>query len=195
MSVSVPNTNTFSLQDVYDAVNDHASPTADLLDCFAKANSSFFDPAYNQASYAPAGSMLRFRNYTPGAGQTPVNPLYHAQSFIPSDCSQYTFPIYPQWLQTSNLVSYYLSDLGISGADIEEIKIIGLTKDTDFSFTYNSSEIQVGDTINYSSGDVKVGRLISGTNTIQGSIYFTIKVSGYEHSEPVEFHYTINGCP
>ena len=63
MAIKVPDTNTFSLVDVYNAVNDHANPTGDLADCFSKAISSYFDPAYNTDSYAPANSMKRFRNY------------------------------------------------------------------------------------------------------------------------------------
>lgn len=65
MTIRVPNTNTFSLQDVYDSVNSHASPSPDLSSCFANANPSYFDSNYNNDSYAPANSMLRFRNYTP----------------------------------------------------------------------------------------------------------------------------------
>ena len=66
MAIIVPNTNTFSLQDVWNAVKDHApGTTGDLSDCFANAISNYFDPAYNNDSYAPANSMKRFRNYGP----------------------------------------------------------------------------------------------------------------------------------
>lgn len=66
MAIIVPNTNTFSLQDVWNAVKDHTSgTTGDLSDCFANAISNYFDPAYNNNSYAPANSMKRFRNYGP----------------------------------------------------------------------------------------------------------------------------------
>ena len=61
---SVPNTETFTLQNVYTVVDAHANPSANLSDCFAKAVSSYFDPTYNNDSYAPANSLKRFRNYT-----------------------------------------------------------------------------------------------------------------------------------
>lgn len=57
---SVPDTETFTLQDVVDAVSPSSN---DLQQCFYDANTLYFDPAYNDVSYAPAGSLLRFRNY------------------------------------------------------------------------------------------------------------------------------------
>jgi hypothetical protein len=60
MAVQVPNTDTFTLQDVVDAVN---PTTDDLFDCFADAIFLRFDPNYNHDLYAPPNSMLRFRNY------------------------------------------------------------------------------------------------------------------------------------
>jgi hypothetical protein len=65
MTVRVPDTNTFSLWDVFTAVQDHASPSADLSDCFAKSYIDYFDPDYNDDSYALVNSMKRFRNYGP----------------------------------------------------------------------------------------------------------------------------------
>ena len=65
MPVFVPDTNTFSLQHVFNAVNDHASPREDLMDCFAYAVSYYFDANYDNDSYAPANSLKRFRNYGP----------------------------------------------------------------------------------------------------------------------------------
>lgn len=56
----VPNTTTFSLQDV---VNNVSGASGNLSSCFSNAVSAKFDPAYNNDSYAPANSMLRFRNY------------------------------------------------------------------------------------------------------------------------------------
>lgn len=53
----VPNTTTFTLQNVVDAV---AGPQTSLLDCVADADPSAYDPAYYTA---PATSMLEFRNY------------------------------------------------------------------------------------------------------------------------------------
>lgn len=61
-SQSVPDTNTFSLQDVYDVVHSHASGTTpDLQSCINNAVGSYYDPTYYTA---PATSLYEFRNYT-----------------------------------------------------------------------------------------------------------------------------------
>lgn len=68
--VAVPNTETFSLQNVYDAVHDHTPATIGTLQsCFDNAISGYFNATYNNDSYAPANSMLRFRDYKPN-----INP-------------------------------------------------------------------------------------------------------------------------
>lgn len=70
---NVPNTSTFTLQDVYDSVHGHQSATStNLSSCFTYAVSSYFDANYNTDSYAVANSMLRFRNYTPSAASPAV---------------------------------------------------------------------------------------------------------------------------
>jgi hypothetical protein len=66
MAVYVPDTNTFCLDDVIDAVEDHAGNISNDLDaCFDYADSDYFDPLYNDSEYAPTNSMKRFRNYGP----------------------------------------------------------------------------------------------------------------------------------
>ncbi len=55
--MAVPNTNTFSLQNVVDEIN---PTTDDLQDCVNDANSAFYDTDYYTA---PATSLLEFRNY------------------------------------------------------------------------------------------------------------------------------------
>ncbi|MFW6272168.1 MAG: gliding motility-associated C-terminal domain-containing protein [bacterium] len=66
MALRVPDTDSFSLRDVLTAVEDHAGNISNNLEaCFNNAVSSYFDPAYDDASYAPANSMKRFRNYGP----------------------------------------------------------------------------------------------------------------------------------
>ena len=57
---AVPNTTSFYLSDVVASI---PGAPSDLASCFSYANPYKFDPAYNQDSYAPANSMLRFRNY------------------------------------------------------------------------------------------------------------------------------------
>ena len=55
--MAVPDTTTFSLQDV---VNEVVPTTDDLLDCVADASPGSYDVAYYTA---PATSLLEFRNY------------------------------------------------------------------------------------------------------------------------------------
>ncbi len=59
--MGVPNTSTFSLQDVVNEIN---PTTDDLVDCIADAISSDYDPTYYTS---PATSLLEFRNYA-GSG-------------------------------------------------------------------------------------------------------------------------------
>lgn len=63
LAQSVPDTETFSLQDVYNAVHYHTgSTTFDLSSCFTNAITPYFDATY---IIYPQNSMLRFRNYKP----------------------------------------------------------------------------------------------------------------------------------
>ena len=59
--MAVPDTTTFTLQDVVDTIN---PTTDDLVDCFADAISSKFDPTYEGSK----DRLLNFRNY----GNLPV---------------------------------------------------------------------------------------------------------------------------
>lgn len=64
-SQSVPNTTTFTLQNVVDAVN---PTTDDLIDCFNDANSTYFNSTYKTQYYADYGNrnnLLMFRDYGP----------------------------------------------------------------------------------------------------------------------------------
>ena len=64
--MSVPDTNNFSLQDVIDEINP-SSPS--LSQCFAEANASGFDPAYEGSK----DRLRNFRNYTNFVGELTVN--------------------------------------------------------------------------------------------------------------------------
>lgn len=58
---SVPNTDTFSLQDVYNVVHGHASGTqTNLQSCFDNSVDSYFDTNYKGSK----NSLYNFRNYT-----------------------------------------------------------------------------------------------------------------------------------
>ena len=73
MAVRVPNTETFGLQDVYNAVKDHYPYTSPNLEsCFAESKYDYFDPNYNNDNYAPPVSMKRFRNYGPDNGDKEI---------------------------------------------------------------------------------------------------------------------------
>jgi hypothetical protein len=62
---SVPNTETFSLLDVYNVIHGHTpATTADLNSCIANAVYGYYDQTWY--NYYPANSLLRFRNYTVG---------------------------------------------------------------------------------------------------------------------------------
>jgi hypothetical protein len=54
--MGVPDTTTFTLQDVVTDIN---PTTDDLVDCFADASASGFDPAYSGSK----NELLNFRNY------------------------------------------------------------------------------------------------------------------------------------
>ena len=56
--MAVPDTTTFTLQDVVNEVN---PTTDDLADCFSDANIFLFDPAYSSSV-----GLLKFRNYNGG---------------------------------------------------------------------------------------------------------------------------------
>ena len=58
--MAVPNTTTFTLQNVVDVVN---PTTDDLVDCFADAVSGSFDSSYNPNSDGTNNNLLNFRNY------------------------------------------------------------------------------------------------------------------------------------
>jgi len=71
MAIRVPDTNTFSLQDVVNAVENHAGNISDNLSaCFSNAISVYFDSNYNNDTYAVANSLKRFRNYGPNENPT-----------------------------------------------------------------------------------------------------------------------------
>jgi len=61
---SVPNTTTFTLQDVYNVVHSHASSTTpNLQSCFDNSVADYFDPAYGSKTMNPK-TLYGFRNYT-----------------------------------------------------------------------------------------------------------------------------------
>lgn len=61
---NVPNTNNFSLQDVYNSVSSHdATVQDDLVSCFDKSVASYFDSNYGSKTMDPK-TLYGFRNYS-----------------------------------------------------------------------------------------------------------------------------------
>ena len=100
--MAVPDTTTFSLQDVIDVVN----PTSDdLTDCFTDAVSNKFNAAYKVQYYADAGdknNLLMFRDYGAGVsnvltvestsqGFPPVGLILIGNWSVPSQTITYTW--------------------------------------------------------------------------------------------------------
>lgn len=75
---SVPNTTTFTLQDVQSVVGYN-----NLTDCFTNSNADYFDPAYGSKTMSPK-TLYGFRNYTVFSG-VPCN----ADTTIAVDPSDY----------------------------------------------------------------------------------------------------------
>jgi len=71
--MAVPNTTTFSLQDVVDEIN---PTTDDLVDCVSDATSGSYDGSYYSS---PATSLLEFRNY---AGSTVLTIAVSGDNFV-----------------------------------------------------------------------------------------------------------------
>jgi len=92
-SQSVPNTTTFSLQDVYDVVHSHASGTAtNLQSCFDNSIDAYFDVNYKGSK----NSLYNFRNYTVSASSIPTVTTTdvserNAYLFAPTDYSLYLY--------------------------------------------------------------------------------------------------------
>jgi hypothetical protein len=59
--MGVPNTTTFTLQNVVDEVN---PTTDDLVDCFSDSTASRFNSSYNPNAYGTDNNLLNFRDYT-----------------------------------------------------------------------------------------------------------------------------------
>ena len=78
-SQSVPNTTTFTLQNVYDVVHSHTPATAaNLSSCFTNANASYFDATYSGTKT----NLLNFRNYTVASAAVPPTVTTTAPSGV-----------------------------------------------------------------------------------------------------------------
>lgn len=77
--IRVPNTTTFSLNDVNISVGSHATVYGTLSSCYASSEPTYFDPNYNNDSYAVPNSLKRFRNYGDNG-----HPIFVPDGFSPN---------------------------------------------------------------------------------------------------------------
>jgi hypothetical protein len=115
--MAVPDTNTFSLQDVVDQFVKVNPPPDDLVDCFASAQSNFFDPSYE----GNKDRLSNFRNYggiwagqfnTIVSGSLPSSTSWSNQVFTLSD-SYIGHTVQVVWRYQSG--SDYRGDLQLGG--------------------------------------------------------------------------------
>jgi hypothetical protein len=145
--MAVPNTETFNLTDITTEIG---GGLISLQACFDNANSSGFDPTYNNDGYAPANSLLRFRNYNHSGGVTPIDVALEnviADEIFPGiirvtgTIKVYEAGTSTPYLPTSTLTINYGVD-NINGAGLNKIKSEDLKGDGDGSrVTYLQSSI------------------------------------------------------
>ena len=133
--MAVPDTNTFSLQDVCDHFK--KNPPDDLVDCFSRASSAEFDPNYEGSK----DRLSNFRNY----GGIWVGKLQSISTVYPSNSTSWSnqtttlLPLYyghdvrVVWKYTSG--STYTGDLQLGG----NVTLGGTTFDLD---TYSGTAWQ-----------------------------------------------------
>lgn len=104
----VPNTDTFSLQDVFTELGLSANGTNGLVQCFAAADPAQFDPAYEGSK----NSLLNFRNYGVAIA---TDPITASSSFVdaPTACSSPTSTWYiPQGQSFASATAIYSTSGG-----------------------------------------------------------------------------------
>lgn len=152
--MAIPDTNTFSLQDVVNEVN---PTTDDLVDCFADAIAGNFDPEYE----GNKDSLLNFRNY---GGIGTLAPTYAGASTM---------------LTTSNtnlLTVLYPADV-VSGDFLVMIVMKGLLSATE-SYDTPSGWTKVGNT----EGDIDLSCAVY-TKTAGSSEPSTVTVNALNQVE------------
>jgi len=114
----VPDTDDFSLDDVYNSVSSHASPSKDLADLFAKAVDEYLDPTYK----GNKDNLYNFRNYTPVFEDAPVYDSHLKVYYYdcPDDLDSYTDQI-----SIDDILKNY------SGGDWRTLVITDFNKDYD----------------------------------------------------------------
>ena len=113
---SVPNTTTFTLQNVVDAVN---PTTNDLVDCFNDANAAYFNPTYGSKTMDPK-TLLGFRDYKPSS--TPLYCITSASGAF-SEVSNTIYSQTPSGTQSGDLIVL----IQITAANVTHITPSGFT--------------------------------------------------------------------
>ena len=171
--MAVPDTNTFSLQDVCNQFP--KNPPDDLVDCFSRANSSNFDPSYegnkdrlsNFRNYGGlwVGKLILISTTTPGNSTSWSNPNTTLSSLY------YGRDVRVVWKYTSG--SLYTGDLQLGG----NVTLGGTTFDLD-TYTGTAWQTTRVDTADYDTAtfyDILTGTTglrwnkRSGTGTPSGN--------------------------
>ena len=152
--MAVPNTNTFSLQDVTTEIYGDTNSGRNLADCFANANANGFDPNYEEDK----DSLSNFRNYSSGGLLT----VQSAASGFP--------PISVALVDNESTSNQTLTFTW---------KYVSQVSDISATLSYNGSSRSVGYTTNvisrsFSGGDFNHPFQISGGNSAQFQFEFTL---------------------
>lgn len=154
--MAVPDTTTFSLQDVVNEVN---PTTNDLVDCIADAITGQYDPAYFTA---PATNLLEFRNY---GAITSEGPLFPGTGATVSDSGS-------AWSNPTRIQSDSGGDAGSSASTFAAASgSTDLLRGTNFGFAVGGTPVGIEVTIHRApsaggSGDIddnSVQLVLSGT--------------------------------
>lgn len=137
--MAVPNTNTFSLQDVVNEINPSSD---DLATCFAEANPNYFNPAYSGTK----DRLTNFRDYgSHNANTDPVTTFQCAhdpldgQIDIVVETRDYTGIIYVRFLDSNGSTIIHSGTFIVSSSGVE--------------YTFNTPDI------NFIDGNTYVAKL------------------------------------
>lgn len=108
--MAVPDTTTFTLQNVVDEIN---PTTDDLVDCISDADSGSYDLAYYTP---PATSLLEFRNY--GGAGLGYGYLYNKYAFTDANFATSGWHV-PTQTEFTTLYTY-LGGTGVAGGKLKE---------------------------------------------------------------------------
>jgi len=112
----------------------------------------------------------------------------------PSDCSGMSFPEAIIQISRASIILQYLPNNYLE-TDILDVYITDITGSSKMYVEYDSSTVSVGDTIDFSAGNISVhiNEYVTSNETI--SFSFTINLDDYTNrSEEVTYEVTMSGC-